>query len=54
MDVPFKTIHKLFKTTFGKHMKKTIFVQSMRFVVNFLNICPLYVVNFEMIEYMDN
>ena len=35
-------------------MKKAAFVYGMRFFVCFLNLCPMYVVSYEMLEYMPN
>ena len=35
-------------------MKKAVFVNGMRIFVCFLNICPMYVVTNEMLEYMPN
>ena len=35
-------------------MKKTAFVYAMRIFVCFLNSCPMYVVTYEMLEYMTN
>jgi hypothetical protein len=35
-------------------MKKTAFVYIMRIFVCFLNACPMYVVSYEMLEYMEN
>ena len=35
-------------------MKKAGFINCMRIFVLFLNICPFYLVNYEMLEYKSN
>lgn len=35
-------------------MKTTFFIASMRIFVCFLNLCPFYVINYEMLEHMEN
>ena len=54
MDTLCRFCHGLFRQIFGKRMKDNLFVLSMRIFVCFLNICPLYVVNQEMIEWITN
>lgn len=54
MDTLCRYCHGLFRQIFGNRMKDNLFVLSMRIFVCFLNICPLYVVNQEMIEWMTN
>ena len=54
MDGLCKSCHGLFRKIVGVHMRKTAFIYSMRLYVCFLNACPIYVVNYEMIEYMPN
>jgi hypothetical protein len=46
--------HLLFASNFGVKMKKSGFINCMRMFVTFLNICPLYLVNYEMLEYKSN
>lgn len=48
----FQRSHLLFKRTFGKGMKNTMFIVTMRAVVCMLNFCPIYVVNTGMIDWM--
>jgi len=48
------TCHGLFKRVFGGNQKMDCFVWSMRFVVLILNLMPLYVMNYEMNEWMEN
>ena len=48
----FQRSHMVFKRTFGKGMKNTVFIVTMRAVVCLLNFCPIYVVNTGMIEWM--
>lgn len=45
--------HAVFKNTFGKSMGGNCFVYSMRAFVTILNLFPMYLVNFEIIEYME-
>ena len=52
MDGICKCCHGLFRRFFGSSMKKGIFIYAMRLVVCLLNICPFYVANYEMIEYI--
>lgn len=54
MDGICKCCHGLFRKFLGESMKKGIFVFSMRLIVCFLNICPVYVTNYEMNEWMPN
>jgi len=54
MDALCKCCHGLFRKFLGESMKKGIFVFSMRLIVCFLNICPVYVTNYEMNEWMPN
>ena len=54
MDTLCRLCHGLFRQIFGNRMKDNLFVLSMRIFVCFLNICPLYVVNQEMIEWITN
>jgi hypothetical protein len=35
-------------------MKKGIFINGMRFIVCLLNLCPLYLVNYELNEWIPN
>ena len=46
--------HRVFKYLFGENQISCVFVQSMRFVVLILNLMPLYVMNYEMNEWMPN
>lgn len=45
--------HRLFKKTVGNGMRSTGFIVSMRLFVCMLNICPVYIVNTEAIEWMN-
>ena len=54
MDGLCKCCHGLFRKFIGKGMQKSAFIWGMRVFVCFLNACPIYVMNYEMIEYMDN
>ena len=48
------TAHGLFRRTFGNNMISGIFIMAMRFVVVILNAMPVYLMNFEMNEWMTN
>ena len=40
------TCHKLFKRVFGKNQKLNLFIWVMRLIVIFLNLMPLYLMNY--------
>ena len=46
--------HGLFRRTFGVNMVSGIFINSMRFIVVLLNAMPIYLMNYEMNEWMTN
>lgn len=46
--------HSIFKMVFGERQVSCVFIQGMRLLVLFLNAMPLYVVNFEMLEWQTN
>jgi len=46
--------HGVFKTIFGDRQVSTLFVWVMRFVVVGLNAMPLYIMNYEMMEWQEN
>jgi hypothetical protein len=46
--------HGVFKTLFGDNQISCIFIQAMRLVVVLLNAMPLYLMNFELMEWQDN
>ncbi len=46
--------HGIFKKVFGKGQAKNCFVWGMRAVVVILNVMPLYIINYEMLEYYEN
>ena len=46
--------HGLFRRTFGNNMISGIFIMVMRLVVVILNAMPVYLMNFEMNEWMTN
>ena len=48
-----KQAHRVFKKTVGTGMRSTVFIVSMRVFVCILNICPIYIVNMEAIEWMN-
>ena len=54
MDYFCKCCHGQFRRFCGANLKTGAFINGMRAFVCFLNICPMYTVNFEMIEYMKN
>lgn len=54
MDALCACCHGLFRKYIGSSMKKGLFVNGMRIFVCMLNICPFYVANYEMNEYMKN
>ena len=49
----FRRSHMIFKRTLGASMRNKCFIYLMRGFVCMLNLCPMYVVNTEMIEYME-
>ena len=54
MDCLCQCCHRLFKRFIGTSMRKEGFKFGMRLFVSWLNACPFYVVNFEMMEWMEN
>lgn len=54
MDGLCKCCHGLFRRFCGQSMKNGLFINGMRLVVSFLNICPLYLVNYELNTWMPN
>ena len=46
--------HGLFRRTFGNNMISGLFIFMMRFVVVFLNVMPIYLMNYELNEWMTN
>ena len=49
-----KCCHVLFRKYIGKRMKSQCFKLGMRLFVSLLNAFPFYVVNYEMLEWMEN
>lgn len=54
MDYICVCCHKLFQKFIGTGMKTDLFKFGMRFFVCWLNACPFYVVNYQMMEWMQN
>ena len=54
LDFLFNCCHKLFKQVCGANLKTGLFINFMRSFVMFLNLTPMFLVNYEMIEYMEN
>lgn len=46
--------HGVFKYIFGKNQISSLFIWSMRIVVVLLNVMPLYIMNYEMNEWIPN
>ena len=46
--------HGVFKKVFGGSQIRGAFIWAMRFVVVFLNMMPLYLMNYELNEWIEN
>ena len=46
--------HGIFKKVFGGSQISNLFIWAMRFVVVILNVMPLYLMNYEMNEWIEN
>ena len=46
--------HKVFRSVFGENQISSLFIWSMRIVVVLLNAMPVYVMNYEMNEWIEN
>ena len=46
--------HGLFRRTFGLNMISNVFIFSMRFIVVLLNAMPIYLMNYEINEWLKN
>jgi len=44
----------MFKKVFGQNQRLNLFVWGMRIFVIYLNVMPLYLVNYEILEFFEN
>ena len=44
--------HRIFKAVFGTCQGTSLFIVSMRLLVLVMNVCPFYLINYEMCEWI--